>query len=501
MTTLQNEKWNGTEYTRAFIDQDAGKSQHTGMHGIRSCNHLKKWQVIAGWFTGRVISYKDSKGDKIWLVRKSVDEFLTRNTSSSKQISALSTRTLKKTLHSYLISKTTPSVSPEIAFQKICSNTLIPCKGMKNRKDFLGNKTHPLQPVVLSKSSFVPDTMVGHLMRDKRDTALGTKYLPSTSISNMEGAMHSFVTPLCPITMTGDYTYANGHSAKPLGNNVGRQVILSAAIQPDFECSGKDEVVMKIVEALDKPIVGMPWNETLRSTDTPPSDEYEEQLQKHMIYHLTSEHQIPAKQDLQILTQSDLEQLVSNNSNCVDLIKHACVVVNGRTIYLEAMFQFYVHQVRNEFSALNSLATQGYVYTIDPPAIFAQQIGIKNVTILNRLQILAMQHLKQENETLFSNLKIVGFNDYMDKTAIDYLKMVFPDKEIVSKSSLFQGTQGLYSVDKPYALVLHNNSDAFGQNIETEGPSSMDGVIGFYSDAACHLHRKRPDLLNNIHTY
>ena len=50
----------------------------------------------------------------------------------------------------------------------------------------------------------------------------------------------------------------------------------------------------------------------------------------------------------------------------------------------------------------------------------------------------------------------------------------------------------------PYALVLHNNSDAFGQNIETEGPSSLDGVIGSYSDAACHLERNRENLLSFV---
>lgn len=53
-------------------------------------------------------------------------------------------------------------------------------------------------------------------------------------------------------------------------------------------------------------------------------------------------------------------------------------------------------------------------------------------------------------------------------------------------------------MDKNWALVLHNNSDAFGQNIETEGETSMDGVIGYNSDAAVQLERGRSDLVNII---
>ena len=49
-----------------------------------------------------------------------------------------------------------------------------------------------------------------------------------------------------------------------------------------------------------------------------------------------------------------------------------------------------------------------------------------------------------------------------------------------------------------YLLVIHNNSDAFGQNIETESAGgSLDGAIGVYSNAAACLARGKRDLLTN----
>ena len=48
-------------------------------------------------------------------------------------------------------------------------------------------------------------------------------------------------------------------------------------------------------------------------------------------------------------------------------------------------------------------------------------------------------------------------------------------------------------------LVIHNNSDGFGQNIETEGMvGSLDGAIGSSSSAAASLERNRKDLLDFI---
>jgi hypothetical protein len=48
-------------------------------------------------------------------------------------------------------------------------------------------------------------------------------------------------------------------------------------------------------------------------------------------------------------------------------------------------------------------------------------------------------------------------------------------------------------------LVIHNNSDGFGQNIETENAfGSLDGAIGANSSAAASLRRDRKDLLDFV---
>ena len=172
----------------------------------------------------------------------------------------------------------------------------------------------------------------------------------------------------------------------------------------------------------------------------------------------------------------------------------------GRSILsLEILFQVYVHQIRNEFSVLNPNAPQGYIYTIDPPWIFAKEIGRSEggVLILNRLQALAFRAVSSKG--LFSNLKQLGFNDYDDKSMIELFKQILPNVTISSKSALFDAA-GNYKGPQGLALVVHNNSDGFGQNIEWEGPSSMDGVIGTYSDQMkfalyhfCGLHGSPSD--------
>ena len=46
--------------------------------------------------------------------------------------------------------------------------------------------------------------------------------------------------------------------------------------------------------------------------------------------------------------------------------------------------------------------------------------------------------------------------------------------------SYYAGPQGL-------PLVTHANSDSYGMNIKTEGYSSLEGLIGMTSNAACCL--------------
>jgi hypothetical protein len=175
---------------------------------------------------------------------------------------------------------------------------------------------------------------------------------------------------------------------------------------------------------------------------------------------------------------------------------------NDHVVSLEMLFNTALHQVRNEFSALEVLCTSGYVYTYDPASIFAAEIG---ATLLNRLMIAGLRCLSDSSP--LPHMRIFAFNDYADKAAPSLIvKALSRQKhvQVARKSDLFHGPDGKYDVQHHQKavgamLVVHNNSDAFGQNIETEGGfGSMDGAIGNNSTAAASLAREREDLLDNI---
>jgi len=368
-------------------------------------------------------------------------------------------------------------------------------------------------PPVLSKSSFLSKDFVEHLMRNKKDKALSVKYLPGDKITNMEGALHTFLTPLMKVAMVGDYNYKRRHTLKKFEKNQLRPVILSAVVQPDFE----DETVMAtLIEVKPDHVTGKSLSENFKilsaeeKKDPKKHEEYENLLRKHMIYHLTASKSLPGKDNISkenILTFEDantlLEECVSNDSSETILSKiqgkffflqkknQTGNIEEEKILSLEMLLNVYIEQLRNEFKVLDIATPQGYIYTIDPPAIFVNYLN-KDAKLLNRLQICAFKVLRQEN--IFENLKIVGFNDYADKEAVELLKKAFPDKEIKTKDEAIKALEK----SKDLALVIHNNSDGFGQNIEFEDGASLDGVIGKYSDAACVLRRTRSDLLNFV---
>jgi hypothetical protein len=277
-------------------------------------------------------------------------------------------------------------------------------------------------------------------------------------------------------------------------------VILSAAIHPDFEY---DTVVMPLVKIQHQAVVGEPFvmdeiPSAILKADGGFRARYEEKLLKHMVYHLSPTHRLPALNEIspgqimnQVETQTYLEELIQNPQRDPNL-QDKFMRIRESIISLELLYQIYVHQVRNEFKILNANLPQGYVYTISPPSIFTRTIG--GAVILNRLQALAFRSLVPEK--LFSNLRILGFSDYADKTMIPLFQKALPTIKILSKADLLKN--GNYKGPQGLALVLHNNGDAFGQNIETEGPFSMDGVIGSFSNAASVLKRDRADLVDFI---
>ncbi|MCX6989121.1 MAG: hypothetical protein NTZ52_06475 [Chlamydiae bacterium] len=372
-------------------------------------------------------------------------------------------------------------------------------------------------PPLIGKSLFIPQHMLEHLMRNKKDRALSLKHVPGDQITNMEGALHTFVTPLCNILMTGDYRWMGGYTeGSPFGDNKVRNMIMSACIQPDLEF---DTVMMCLIKAQEKKVIGEPFEEILIPSVADKQDAlylqtYEEKLQKHMIYHLSSSHYLPAVHEIpieniysQTQTRQLLKSLITYPHTEYTLagkfmrIEPSIHLAEPALLSLEILYETYRQQLRNEFRVLDQNTPQGYVYTIDPPSIFAATLtgeqgnGVRPAEILNRLQALAFQSLKEEG--LFVNMKVLAFNNYADPSMPALLQIIFPEKTVLSKAELFSPSMG-YQGPQGLALVIHNNSDGFGQNIQFEGLSSLDGVIGTYSNAACTLRRDRPDLVDYV---
>ncbi len=368
------------------------------------------------------------------------------------------------------------------------------------------------QPVFVSRSAFVPITMALHLMTNKRDSALGEKYVPGSRITNMEAALHTFVTAHLPVTMAGDYTFNTGHSAQFCSPGMGRKVILSTEIKPDFEFVGEDEVVMGIVGLKPEEIVGVDrlpgdgrplWDQAHQDPEffNECVPEYDAGLKQYMVYHLTSAHRLPSRDEVasQVISPQEAvnfleRQIEERTAIQPEMLRNTFVLVGyeeqENVISLEALFNIYIHQIRNEFLNLDRFIPQGYVYTMDPAMIFSRgiagdYIGSPVATMLVRLQILACKHLKEQGFT-FKNLRVIGFNDFADPTALSFFAKVFSGNvRCMSKQ------QALAEEMPGVAWILHNNSDGFGQNIESEGMSSLDGVIGCLSDASVHLRRER----------
>jgi hypothetical protein len=354
-------------------------------------------------------------------------------------------------------------------------------------------------------------------MRRKKNSALGVKYVTGDQITNMEGALHTFVTPISKVLMFGDYMFRAGHGVQRFerkdGKQVAREVLLSAAIQMDFEM---DNVTLAVCKLEKEEVVGRElgngWEtfSVYEKRDAGVRGKYDDALRRHMVAHLTQEGRLPARSEVsqhamdRSRTIGFLETVIfTSTSVSEELVGQFAKVNHGRDIVsLELLFSTAVHQLRNEFSALEIVAPQGYVYTYDPASIFAGEIG---ADLLNRVMFAALKHLSSENS--FKNMRAYGFNDYADKRGLDLAKAALGDQnhvKVVPKGSLFKGPKNTYDPGNIEGgeeawLVIHNNSDAFGQNIETEGESgSLDGAVGANSSAAASLERKREDLLKYV---
>lgn len=435
-------------------------------------------------------------------------------------------------------------------------------KDVEPRAYYFKHAHHAPEPV-LGVSSFIPRRLVTHLMRMKKDSALGIKYKPGDQITNMEGAFHQLVTPFAPILMHGDYRFHHHHTVElfPLGDHSCQQarvVLLSGLVQPDFETT---EVTLQMVKLEPTTLHGTPFDESFSILDARCKRDpelrasYDHSLKLHAIHHLTQDHQLPGFDQIHESHVYTMEQAITKLDQLIMDLGHAqachytfiCLPPGSPPSYLslEMLLSIATHQMSNEFRVLETLMSSnpdtsaaataagqsprthhGYIYTWDPASIFAAHL---DATLLNRLAIFGIKQVLDPTSPLhvsLAHMRAFGFNDYQDKDAIRLLTHVFahhPETahvKVVSKSDLFSppshaqnGHDGKYyyhpgailtkgdnpnnsssnkaAVDKTI-LVLHNNSDAFGQNIETEGPNgSLDGAIGTWSSAAASLRRDR----------
>lgn len=409
-------------------------------------------------------------------------------------------------------------VPPKDPFEEVNSSLLIMTnKPHKGRFDFWRDKEWQTAPPIIGHSDFVSPRWVDFLMRAKKDSAIGVKYQQGKRdrISNMAGALHTFVTPVCVAHMAGDNDYRGHHKISPFGPREVRPVIMSAAIQPDFDRREDERRVM--VEVLELRKTEMPgkklspdWQIDVSSeqlADPTFRKQYDDALRDHMIYYLTAGHKLPSLEDASLITADFIAHQLEVWIEKKDF--HPSILVNkgvdafgGHILSLEAFFYTYLHQLRNEFAVLEKRLPQGYVYTNNPPSFFLGAIGgTQAQPFVNRLQLLAFRWFLKENK--LNNLKVIGFSDYCDKGIVALYQKVIDEAalpvEVCSTNQLYDQKTHFYVAKEKYALVKHNNSDGFGQNIETEGGGgSLDAILGQYSDASLALRRDRPDLTKHL---
>ncbi|KAI5478407.1 hypothetical protein MNV49_005156 [Pseudohyphozyma bogoriensis] len=380
------------------------------------------------------------------------------------------------------------------------------------RRHYLASYADEPGPV-LAMSPFLPGgvDMAEHLMTNKRDVAIGAKFVggKDSIITNMEGAAHTFLCALVPIKMHGDYGFRRFHSVPPFPSSPSapyklcRHVLLSTTIHPDFEQNNvfvpllalsEDEVQgadVGLEFAIAKP--EEKWDERKRKG-------YEDKLRKHLIYHLTSVRSLPSSTSVNNdphaviwsiddaiarLTET-LSSPPSETPILSPLINHYVLTSSPRRptklLSLEMLLNTYVASLVNEFSALEALCPLsstpnlgGYIYTFDPPSIFAASF---DATLLNRLMIYALRLVASTNA--LPGLKVFAFNDYADFAALRLLNLALRAEgtkhvAVMSRKRLFSGrgetlaTKDAIPQVEGATLVIHNNSDAFGQNIAQAG--------------------------------
>ncbi|KAH0342364.1 hypothetical protein KCU81_g5726, partial [Aureobasidium melanogenum] len=345
-----------------------------------------------------------------------------------------------------------------------------------------------LSPPWIACSEFVPPAMIEFLMRCKKRTALAIKFQKGDKITNMEGAMHTFVTSLELAWLHGERGYNKGHTFTPYlpsGNfRRGRQVLISNMIHQDFET---DEVMMKLA-SLTKSKTTLIADFSIPSTEEKQSDDvrnrYDDALRRLMVYSLVLDGELPsievgsAKAMSRTQAKSFLAKKVleADCRNVLEQVRNSLFWLTATSkrdiplLSLELLVVTAYHQFRNEMDALERICKhQGYIYTFSAPKIFIEEFGSED-----------------------------GQWGLWMRTALS----AAPEVRVMTKQELYSKEDPSDCYNPPCAgtmLVLHNCSDAFGQNILYEtGAGSLDAIIGRFTSAAGSLLNDREDLVSMV---
>lgn len=375
-----------------------------------------------------------------------------------------------------------PSQKTLKALNVVDSTKLVFLGNIRSRSDFMSANWEVPPAIWTYSKDLVPEDIVRRLIKLKKNQAAGVKYEVGDTLKNMEGALHTFLTPISRVHLL-------------CKENQARQVVFSGIVQPDFEY---DTVFLEVAAIQNEAIVGKELS----------VERTEEALRRHMIYHLTSGNRLPGKSEVQVLSSQEADALFTELLEKRDLteedlqkmLNNKAVLFKNKVISLEVMFRTYLHQVRNEMRLLEEALPQGYVYTLPPPSNFLQALGGDARLTFNRLHALALKWVHRQ--TPLHNMRLLVFDNSADPLAIGALKNALIDKPSISSRLLYQGEEkdnaylenallpeDLRNHCQGAALVIHNHFNGFGQNIEFDDSD----VIGAYSDAYATLARHRTD--------
>ncbi|KAK6006333.1 hypothetical protein QM012_006743 [Aureobasidium pullulans] len=377
-----------------------------------------------------------------------------------------------------------------------------------------------LSPPWIACSGFVPPAMIEFLMRCKKRTAIGVKFDRGDKITNMEGAMHTFVTSLELAWLHGERGYDKGHTLTPYLPSgkvrCGRQVLISNMIHQDFET---DEVMMRLA-SLTRTKTTLVEDFNIPTTEEKQSDDvrnsYDDALRRLMVYSLVLDGElssIEVGRDT-AMSRAQAKSFLANKvlkvacSNVLEQVQNRLFWMSTTSkkdvplLSLELLVATAYHQFRNEMDALERICKhQGYIYTFSAPSIFIGEFGSQD-GLMACIYAAGLKHYlqtaKPRKMRVFQLPEVPGEWGSWMRTALS----AAPEVRVMTKQELYSKKDPSDSYNPPYAgtmLVLHNCSGGFGQNIQYEdGAGSLDAIIGRFTSAAGSLVNHREDLVSMV---